>query len=98
MAELKTDVAELKTDVAELKKGQQELRADVEFLCESQKIFDERQKKLETMVVRMELELTAKFNVLADAREMQNDVNERILQSLDRIEDRLDRQERAFFS
>lgn len=40
--------------------------------------------------VRMENELTEKVRALFDAREVQNDVNERIMSTLDRIEAKVD--------
>lgn len=70
---------------------------DEKLLCESKKVFEERQKRFEKILIRMEVELTTKLNILLNDSEVQNDANERILQSLDRIEDRLDRQERELF-
>ena len=42
--------------------------------------------KLSESQVRMENELTEKVRALFDAREVQNNINERIITSLDRIE------------
>ena len=47
-------------------------------------------KELRQSQVRMETELTEKVRALFDAREVQNDVNERIISALERIEAKVD--------
>lgn len=47
-------------------------------------------KDIRQSQVRMENELTEKVRALFDAREVQNDVNERIMSTLDRIEAKVD--------
>jgi len=47
-------------------------------------------KAIEESQVRMENELTEKVRALYDAREVQNDVNERIINALGRIEAKVD--------
>lgn len=46
--------------------------------------------KIDTSQVRMENELTEKIRGLYDFREVQNDINEKIIYSLNRIEAKLD--------
>lgn len=46
--------------------------------------------KIDASQVRMENELTEKVRSLFDAREVQNDVNEKMLYSLNRIEAKVD--------
>jgi hypothetical protein len=46
--------------------------------------------KVDANQVRMENELTEKVRALFDAREVQNDINERIISALGRIEAKLD--------
>lgn len=46
--------------------------------------------KIDASQVRMENELTEKVRALFDAREVQNDVNEKMLYSLNRIEAKVD--------
>lgn len=46
--------------------------------------------KIDAGQVRMETELTEKVRALFDAREVQNDVNERIISALERIEAKVD--------
>lgn len=47
-------------------------------------------KELRQSQVRMESELTEKVRALFDAREVQNDVNERIISALERLEAKVD--------
>lgn len=49
-------------------------------------------KELRQSQVRMETELTDKVRALFDVREVQNDVNDRIISALNRIENKLDNQ------
>ena len=46
--------------------------------------------KIDASQVRMENELTEKVRSLFDAREVQNDVNERIVSTLERVEAKVD--------
>ncbi|WP_235811146.1 hypothetical protein [Syntrophomonas wolfei] len=46
--------------------------------------------KVDASQVRMENELTEKVRALFDAREVQNDINERIIMALGRIEAKVD--------
>ncbi|NLC47619.1 MAG: hypothetical protein GX766_10880 [Firmicutes bacterium] len=48
------------------------------------------QEELRKNVARMETELTEKVRALFDFREVQNDINERIISALGRIEAKLD--------
>ncbi len=61
-----------------------------EFVVEHIVKLSEGQEKMRQNVSVMENELTEKISALFDAREVQNDVNERIITSLDRIEAKID--------
>ncbi len=58
---------------------------------ESSMATKEELAKVSQSQARMESELTNKVRALYDAREVQFDVNERILDSLGRIENKIDR-------
>lgn len=77
------DIGGLKTDVADLKKGQFTLEDRIGTL-------EYKVDKIDASQVRMEKELTEKVRALFDAREVQKDVNERIISTLDRIEAKVD--------
>lgn len=66
-----------------LEKGQDILARQTHNLTEN--VQEIRQSQ-----VRLENELTEKVNALFDAREVQNDVNERIVSALNRIEAKVD--------
>ena len=61
-----------------------------EFVVEHIVKLSEGQEKMRQNVSVMENELTEKISALFDARAVQNDVNERIITSLDRIEAKID--------
>lgn len=84
-------------DVSELKKGQAALEAHMNGLEKGQDILarqvstlTEDMQEVRQSQVRMENELTEKVRALFDAREVQNNVNERIISTLDRIEAKVD--------
>jgi LEA14-like dessication related protein len=52
---------------------------------------EEKLRRVEESQIRMEDELVAKVKAIFDAREVQLDVNDRILETLSRIESKLDR-------
>lgn len=52
--------------------------------------FDKLGNKIDKLELRIENEVIDKIRGLYDAREIQNDVNERIIYSLNRIEAKLD--------
>ena len=70
--ELRRDVAELRRDVNALRSDVDELRRDVNDLRQSQAL--------------MEIRLSDKIDALFEAREVQNDINIRILKRLDDME------------
>ncbi|QNB45877.1 hypothetical protein BR63_05825 [Thermanaerosceptrum fracticalcis] len=73
----------LSKDVAFLKQDQQEMRNDITELKQGQ-------SKLEQYLVRIEQNHGEKLSALFDAREVQTDVNEKILSTLGRIEAKVD--------
>ncbi len=80
---VKDDLGNVKNDLGNLEKGQDILARQVSKLTED--VQEIRQSQ-----VRMENELTEKVSALFDAREVQNDVNERIVTALERIEAKVD--------
>lgn len=87
----------MQTDIGGLKAGQDSLNAKVAGLEQGQNMIAKQVNELsaETKAVgesqvRMENELTEKVRALFDAREVQNDVNEKIMNTLDRIEAKVD--------
>lgn len=60
------------------------------FMIEQMGQFNERQGKLQKDVIRMENELIEKIRGLCDFREVQNDVNDRVMEALERIEAKVD--------
>ncbi|WP_028051892.1 hypothetical protein, partial [Carboxydothermus ferrireducens] len=67
--------------------GQAQLFSKVSSLEEGQSQITSRLDKLET---RLENEVIDKIRILFDAREVQNDINEKILATLNRIEAKVD--------
>jgi hypothetical protein len=66
-----------------LQQGQDMIAKQVNELSEGQ-------EELRKSVATMENELTEKVQALFDAREVQNDINERALNALERIEAKID--------
>lgn len=97
------DFSELKGDVAALKQGQVNLEnrignidgrmegmeAGQNILARQITILTEDVQDIRQSQVRMENELTEKIRALFDAREVQNDANERVITTLTRIENQL---------
>lgn len=73
-------LARLTQEITEIKQGQRELTTKVDGL-------DAQISKLET---KIENEVIDKIKALYDAREVQSDVNERIISTLGRIETKMD--------
>lgn len=73
-------LARLTQEITEIKQGQRELTIKVDGL-------DAQISKLET---KIENEVIDKIKALYDAREVQSDVNERIISTLGRIETKMD--------
>lgn len=100
------DFIELKGDVGALKQGQVNLETHIgtiegrmdgmeagqNILARQITILVEDVQEIRQSQVRMENELTEKVRALFDAREVQNDANERIITTLSRIENKLDNQ------
>jgi len=63
------------------------MQEDIKGLNDGQVRLESQVGKLET---RMETEVIDKLRVLFDARNVQNDVNERLISALDRIEGKID--------
>lgn len=61
-----------------------------ELVIKQLQALNEKINKVDTNQVRMENELTEKIRGLYDFREVQNDVNERIISTLDRLEAKVD--------
>ncbi|NLN88002.1 MAG: hypothetical protein GX133_10475 [Syntrophomonadaceae bacterium] len=83
MGTMNNRMGNIEDTVVVLEKGQDILARQVSKLTED--VQEIRQSQ-----VRMENELTEKVSALFDAREVQNDVNERIVTALDRIEAKVD--------
>jgi len=61
-----------------------------ELVIKQLQALNEKINKVDTNQVRMENELTEKIRGLYDFGEVQNDVNERIISTLDRLEAKVD--------
>ncbi len=59
-------------------------------LNEGQKRLNEKVNIIDANQVRMENDLTEKFRGLYDFREVQNDINERVISTLERLEAKID--------
>lgn len=66
------------------------LSQDVQDLSKGQKVLTEDVKEIRQSQARMEFELTEKIRALYDARQSQQDINERIINTLGRIEAKID--------
>lgn len=64
----------------DIEKGQQESRQDQDRL----------ESKVDKLEIRMENEVIERVGVLFDAREVQNDINQQILNTLQRVEAKID--------
>jgi len=84
---LKQDVGGLQQDVQGLKQDVGVLKQDVQGLKEDIGELKTSAVKLET---RIENEVIEKIRALFDAREVQQDTNQRIISTLDRIEAKVD--------
>lgn len=73
-----------------MQQGQNMIAKQVNDLGEQVNGLSKGQEELRKNVTRMENELTEKVRALFDAREVQNDINERIISALGRIEAKLD--------
>ena len=62
----------------------------LQTLTEGQQMLSEKVNIIDLNQIRMENELTEKIRGLYDFREVQNDVNERIISTLDRLEAKVD--------
>lgn len=62
----------------------------LQTLTEGQQMLNEKVNMIDTNQVGMENELTEKIRGLYDFREVQNDVNERIISTLERLEAKVD--------
>ena len=84
------EVKGLKQDVGELKG----LRQDVQGLQQDMRGLKQDVGELKTSMVkiesRIENEVIEKIRALFDAREVQQDVNQRVISTLDRIEAKID--------
>ena len=80
MTEFKTEMTEFKTEMAEFKTEM------TEFKTETAKRLD----RIEESIFKFENETVDKIKALFDAREVQTDVNEKILSTLGRIEAKVD--------
>jgi uncharacterized protein (DUF3084 family) len=97
-SELNKGQQELFKGQQELFKGQQELFKGLQELFKGQQEFTKvqneliiGQQELQQSLTRIENEHGQKINALFDAREVQFDVNDRILETLTRVEGKLDR-------
>ena len=92
--QLSDKISSLDEDVSSLKEGQAQLFSEVSSLKEGQAQINSRLDKLETRLdrveTRLENEVIDKIRVLFDAREVQNDVNMKILNTLSRLEAKVD--------
>jgi hypothetical protein len=62
----------------------------LQTLTEGQQMLSEKVNIIDLNQIRMENELTEKIRGLYDFREVQNDVNERIISTLERLEAKID--------
>ncbi|MDD4563110.1 MAG: hypothetical protein PHW39_08555 [Syntrophomonadaceae bacterium] len=62
----------------------------LQTLTEGQQTLSEKVNIIDLNQIRMENELTEKIRGLYDSREVQNDVNERIISTLERLEAKID--------
>ena len=62
----------------------------LQTLTEGQQMLSEKVNIIDLNQIRMENELTEKIRGLYDSREVQNDVNERIISTLERLEAKID--------
>lgn len=83
MAKITQELNELKSGYNELRQGQNELKQGQDELRQGQ-------KELRQAVARIEQQHGEKLSALFDAREVQNNVNEKILSTLERMEAKLD--------
>lgn len=97
VSELKEGQATLETRMNGLEKGQVALETRMNGLEKGQDILarqvstlTEDVQEIRQSQVIMENELTEKVRALFDAREVQNDINERIVSALERIEAKVD--------
>lgn len=79
-------INEMRQDIAKLNQGQEELRQGQENIRQDINGLNQGQEELRQSQARMEHNLTDKVRALFDAREIQNEVNSKILTQLDRIE------------
>ncbi|KNZ69010.1 hypothetical protein Tfer_2372 [Thermincola ferriacetica] len=86
-----TDIKEgqqrLEGRMDKLEEGQQRLEGRMDKLEEGQQRLEGRMDKLES---KIETEITDKIRALYDFREVQADINNRIITTLDRIEAKVD--------
>lgn len=66
------------------------LTQDNAGITQNMQTFKEQLGKVESAVIRIENDHGAKLQALFDAREAQNDINQRIFETLDRIEGKVD--------
>ena len=93
-ANLEAGQQELRQGQANLEAGQQGLRQGQANLEAGQQELRQGQGRLENKInkleIRVENEVIVKVNALFDAREVQNDINQQILNTLQRVETKID--------
>ena len=85
--ELRQGQANLEAGQQGLRQGQANLEAGQQELRQGQGRLENKINKLE---IRVENEVIVKVNALFDAREVQNDINQQILNTLQRVETKID--------
>ncbi|GAB4261941.1 hypothetical protein [Thermincola ferriacetica] len=85
--DLKVNQEKVYREVTDIKEGQQRLEGRMDKLEEGQQRLESRMDKLES---KIETEITDKIRALYDFREVQADINNRIITTLDRIEAKVD--------
>lgn len=85
-----TQVGNLTNQVSTFTKDMTEIKTKLISLEDQLNSVDDRLDTVEKIVVRIENDHGQKLKALFDAREVQNDINERIISTLNRIEAKLD--------
>ena len=75
-SQMQGNISSMQNDILELRQGQSSMQGNI--------------SELRQIVVRMENNLTTKITALFDAREAQQEVNERIITSLEKLEKKVD--------
>ena len=91
ISQIKQDNSLLKQDVSSLKQSNAEIKQDVSSLKQSNDEMKQDIQQVKGSLIRIENEHGEKLRALFDAREVQMDINERILDTLHRIEGKVDR-------